>query len=292
LSGPRLLQTLAARDAIAQQASPFRRHFLVHTVEQEDKESLKRGKDGKEDEEDGDDDVFRDEEHEVTKDPRESDGDVNGDVDSEFLLTISLVRFRGSSERLVDLSSDEEEEDSVGRDDQQSRDEEGQESRQIVDDPALSLSSVRDGAVILSRSHTNAKAQRKSPRAKMIPFLEELGLSISSDDHLIEVEGDAERPAKVGNEEEVGEDSHRNTGSFVLRDRIFIGRNEGGETNNNTDTKITNELDRIRSNLGENEESDERHKGARDRNSEEDIGDDISKNVVNVCASRTISRHY
>jgi len=113
VGGPRLFQTLAARDAITQQSCPFRRHFLVHAVEQEDEEPLEGGSDGEEDEEDSDDDIFRDEEHKVTKDPRETNRDVNGDINSQLLLTISLVRFGGSGQSFVNFSTNEEEKDSV-----------------------------------------------------------------------------------------------------------------------------------------------------------------------------------
>jgi len=108
----------------------------------------------------------------------------------------------------VDLSSDEEEEDSIGGDDEESRDEESQETGQVVSDPALSTITVCDGSVLHSRADTNAESQRKSPTEEMVPLLEELRLSVSSHDHLVEVEGDAERPAEVSNEEEVHQDGH------------------------------------------------------------------------------------
>jgi len=114
LGGEGLLQRLAAWKALPEKTSPLGSNLLVHAVEQEDEESLKGSGDGEEDQEDGDDDIFRDEEHEVSKDPRQTDGDVDGDVDSEFLLSVALVGFGCSCEGLVDLSSNEEEEDSVG----------------------------------------------------------------------------------------------------------------------------------------------------------------------------------
>jgi hypothetical protein len=140
----------------------------------------------------------------------------------------------------VNLATNEEEEDSVRRDNEQTRDKESQESSQVVSDPALSTITVCDGTILNSRSDTNAKSQRKSPAENVIPFLKELRLSVSSHDHLIEVECNAESPAEIGNEEEVHKNGHRYARSFVLRDRIFIGCDESRETNNNTNAEITN----------------------------------------------------
>jgi len=150
LGGERLLQTLAARKAFSEQTCPFRRHFLVNAVEQEDEEPLKGSGDGEEDQEDGDDDIFRDKEHEVSEDPRESDRDVDRNVDSKLLLSVSLIGFGSTSQRFMDFSSDEEEEDSVRGNDEESRDEEGQETSQVVGDPALSSISVCDCSVLNS----------------------------------------------------------------------------------------------------------------------------------------------
>jgi len=169
---------------------------------------LKGSGDGEEDQEDGDDNVLRNEEHEVTKDPRESNGDVDGHVDSQLLLSVSLVRLGGARKCLVDLSSDEEEEDSVGGDDEESGDEEGQETSQVVQDPALSSVSVCDGTIFYCSTNTNTESQRESPTEEMVPLLEELRLSVSSHDHLVEIEGDAECPAEVCNEEEVHQNGH------------------------------------------------------------------------------------
>jgi len=108
----------------------------------------------------------------------------------------------------VDFSSDEEEKDSVGGDNEEPGNEESQETGQVVSDPALSTITVGNGSILDSRSDTNAESQRKSPAEEMVPLFEELRLSVSSHDHLIEVEGDAERPAKVGNEEEVDQNGH------------------------------------------------------------------------------------
>jgi len=174
LGGPRFLQRFAARNAISEKSRPFRGNLLVHAIEQEDKESLKRSGNGEEDQENGDDDVLRNEEHKVSEHPRESDGNVNGQIDSQFLLFVSLIGFGGSCEGFVNFSSDEEEEDSVGGDDEESRNEEGHETGKIVGNPALRRASSRNSSIILSRTHTNAESQRKSPREKMVPLLEEL----------------------------------------------------------------------------------------------------------------------
>jgi len=158
LRGPRLLERLAARQAIAEEAGPFRSDLLVQAIEDKDKHSLERSDDSEENKEDGDDDVLRHEEHQIAEDPREADRDEDREVDPELLLAIALVRLGGSRERLVDLADDEEEEDGVRADDEQAWDEERQEARQIVRDPALRAASIRDGSIFLRCTDTDAKA--------------------------------------------------------------------------------------------------------------------------------------
>jgi hypothetical protein len=69
VSGERLLQRFAAWKAFSEETSPFSCDLLVHAVEKEDEKALKRSGDGEEDEEDGDDDILRNQEHQITKDP-------------------------------------------------------------------------------------------------------------------------------------------------------------------------------------------------------------------------------
>jgi len=234
LGGPRLLEALAARNALAKQTSPLCRHLLVDAIKQENEESLEGGDNGEENKEDSDNYILRDQEHQVSKHPRQPDGDIDGDVDSELLLSIALVGFGSSGQGFVDLSTNKEEEDSVRGDDQQPGNEESQEAGKIVSDPALRLLSVSDGAILFGRDHTNAEAQRKAPRKDMVIFLQQLRLAITTHDHLIEVEGNAEGPAKVRNEEEMDENCNEYTCAFVRRNRILVSSNKGRETKNDT----------------------------------------------------------
>jgi len=98
----------------------------------------------------------------------------------------------------VDFTTDEEEEDTVGRDDDQTRDEEAEEAEEIADDPALGVARTRtDCAIRFGRTSDNDEDRWKSPREDVVPLLEQLRLAISSHDHLVEVEGDTERPTEV-----------------------------------------------------------------------------------------------
>jgi len=103
----------------------------------------------------------------------------------------------------VDLTSDEEEQDSIGADDEEARNEERQEASQVVSDPALRCICRNNRAIFLSRSHTNNEACGQSPAKDVIVLLEELRFAVAAHDHLVEVEGDAEGPAKVGYKEKV-----------------------------------------------------------------------------------------
>jgi len=198
LSGERILESLAERDAVTKEAGPFGSDFLVDAIEEEDEETLQGGEDGEKDLEDGDDVGVGHQEHEITEHPRETDGDVDGDVDSEFLLSIALIGFGGTGQGLVDFTTNEEEKDTVRRDDDETGDEEAKETEEIADDPALSLvGTSTDGTVGLGGSSDDDEDRWESPSEDVVPFLEQLGLAISAHDHLVEVEGNTECPTKV-----------------------------------------------------------------------------------------------
>jgi len=153
LSGEGFFDALAIRDAIAKETGPFGGNLFVDAVEEPDEETLQGGEDGEEDLEDGDDVGVGHQEHQVSENPRETDGDVDGNVDAEFLLSIALVGLGGAGEGLVDFSTDEEEEDTVRRDDDEAGDEEAEESEEVAGDPALGVVRTRtDGTIRFGRS--------------------------------------------------------------------------------------------------------------------------------------------
>jgi len=133
---------------MAEETSPFGSDLLVDAVEEEDEESLQRSEDGEEDLENGDDVCVGHQEHEVTEHPGETDRNIDGDIDAEFLLAIALVGFGGSGQGLVDFTTNEEEEDTVRGDDDETGDEEAQETEEIAGDPALGVRGTSsDGAI-------------------------------------------------------------------------------------------------------------------------------------------------
>jgi hypothetical protein len=157
-------QVLATGEANSKESSPFGGNLLVNTVEHEDEHSLQGSEDGEENQEDGDHNGLRDEEHKVSEHPGQTDGDINRDVDSEFLLSVSLIRLGSTGESLVDFTSNEEEENTIGRDDEKTRDEESHESGQIIRDPALGIPrSTTNRTILLSSSNSNNETKRKTP---------------------------------------------------------------------------------------------------------------------------------
>jgi len=118
--------------------------------------------------EDGDDVFLRHQEHQVTKHPRETNGDVDGNVHSEFLFPVSLIGFGGTSKGFVNLTTDEEEENSVRGNDEQSRNEEAKETEQIRLDPALT--SVTTDNVTVTESETSYKTEDgwETPREDVV----------------------------------------------------------------------------------------------------------------------------
>jgi len=136
----------------------------------------------------------------------------------------------------VDFTANEEEQNAVGADDQKPRDEERQEASQIVRDPALLGIRGDNWSIFLSRSHTNNEASRQSPAKYVIVFLEELGFTVTTHDHLVEIEGDTKGPTEVRNEEEVHENRNRYTPSLTCCHLRFRCANKGRETDDNTNT--------------------------------------------------------
>jgi len=198
LGGERVFESLAEGDAMAKQAGPFGGDLLVDAIEEENEKALQRGEDGEENLEDGDDVGVGDQEHEVSKNPGETDRNVDGNVDAEFLLSIALIGLGSSGQGLVDFTTNEEEEDTVRRDDDETGDEEAKETEEIAGDPALGIAGAStDGTIRFSGSRDDDEDGGKSPREDVIPLLQELGLAISSHDHLVEVEGNTECPTEV-----------------------------------------------------------------------------------------------
>jgi len=91
LGGQSLFESLTERQADAKQSSVFGQYLLVHAIEDEDKDSLHGREDGEEHQEDIRDDGERKKEHQVPKDPRETNGNEDGQVNSEFFLLVSLI---------------------------------------------------------------------------------------------------------------------------------------------------------------------------------------------------------
>jgi hypothetical protein len=56
-----------------------------------------------------------------------TDGDEDGDIDTDLLLLVLLIGLRGRRKGLVNFTYDEEEQDGVQRDDRETGDEEEQE---------------------------------------------------------------------------------------------------------------------------------------------------------------------
>ena len=72
-----------------------------------------------------------------------------------------------------------------------------------------------------------------------------LCLSVTSHNHLVEVEGDAERPQEVGDKVVVDKDSDSDAQSLII---VYIGlkcNQEGCKPDDNTYTEVHNELNRI-----------------------------------------------
>lgn len=192
-----------------------------------------------------------DKEHHVTKDPWKTDGDENGDVHTELLLAVTLVWFWSSSQGLVNFTTDEEEENSIGRNDDQAGQEKAKKSKKSWRNVAH-FSHISVGQ---RGSSSNTHKSREHPGEQMIPFLKELGLTITPNDHLIKVEGDTEGPAEISQEEVMDGNRSWNTRPCVIDPRLKWDQ-EGCEANNDAYAEVQNELDGVGTNIAEDQKSD------------------------------------
>lgn len=233
-----VLESLAPWNAFAEQSCPFTSDLLVHAVEEENESSLGWSGDREDNEEDRDDNFLWDKEHKITEDPGETDGDIDGDVDTELLLSVTLIRLGSSRKCFVDFTTNEEEKNSVGRDDDKSGDEESQEAKKIALNVAHVILLVvwNELSVLGSSTDSNTHSSSNSPASKMVPLLQQLSLSVSSHNHLVEIEGDTESPAEVCYEHEVQNDSYKYTSPVILCHIVTSRHDEGEETNTDTET--------------------------------------------------------
>jgi len=69
MGGEGFFQSLAGRDAITEEASPFPGNFFIEAIKDEDEGSLEWCDDCEQNQEDGDDHIIWNQEHEVSKHP-------------------------------------------------------------------------------------------------------------------------------------------------------------------------------------------------------------------------------
>jgi len=81
-------------------------------------------------------------------------------------------------------------------------------------------------AIALEASYKDQAEDRDTPRSKVIPFFEGFWFSVSSHDHLIEIEGDTEGPAEVCEEEAVHSKPCDEAQSRIREEGIFEGQDE------------------------------------------------------------------
>lgn len=246
------VEVSTAGEHSAKETGPLKGHLRVHAVEQEDQNALRGCHDVEDDEEEKSRSFAGDQNFDVTEDPRQTQRDENGDVDSELLLAIPLVRLRSSGEGFCDFSSDEEEKDGVDRNGDKTRDEDGS----VVDPWVCDVAHCAGVSIVLKRSHNHNDDSRESPAHKVIPLLQLLSLTISLHDHLIEVVGNSRGPCKVGQQEVVGEESDNDAKRFGVSHPALVGDIHTSVPNRNTYTKVANELDGVCSNLLEDKEGE------------------------------------
>ena len=98
----------------------------------------------------------------------------------------------------------------------------------------------------------------------MVILFELVGLAVAADDHLVKVEGDAEGPEEVGDEEVVHPQGDEHTRSAVHVDPRLEGDEEGAETNDDCHAQVHDELDGVGPDFGSQRERHDGEEGAQD----------------------------
>jgi len=150
---------------------------------------------------------------------------------------VTVINFLGvilwsSRKGFVNFSADEEEQNSVTRNDHKTRNEEANKS----DNSALDVTSSTKVSVFIKASSKNHKNSRDSPASNVVVLFQGTSFSVTSDNHLVEVEGDTESPQEVGQKVIVHKDGNNYAHPFVRVDYRFKRDEESREPNVNTDT--------------------------------------------------------
>lgn len=106
----------------------------------------------------------------------------------------------------MNFSSDEEEQNGVTRDNHETRNKEANKSN----DSALDVACSSKISVLVKTTSKNNENSRNGPASNMVVFFQRTSLSVTSDNHLVEVERDTEGPQKVGQEVIVDKDRYYN----------------------------------------------------------------------------------
>ena len=93
-------------------------------------------------------------------------------------------------------------------------------------------------AVIAKTTGERTEDDRNAPGADMIELFQFLCLTITTDDHLVEIERDTERPAEVGQEIIVHSQSDTHANTVVFVDPGVESHQESRETDVDANTKI------------------------------------------------------
>jgi len=136
----------------------------------------------------------------------------------------------------VNLSTNKEEENGVGRNDDKSRNKEAQEA----DQGAVNIASSSKISIAAKTSSKSAEDYGNTPAGNVIKLLQSLSLTITTHNHLVKVEGNAESPQEVGQEIIVDPNSNNDTRSLIVVNPGFKSNQESCETNYNADAQIHN----------------------------------------------------
>jgi len=174
----------------------------------------------------------------VTEDPADSDGHEDGQIDTEFLFSVSLIGFGGSSESFLDFSTDQKEKDHIHRNNKDSGHKEGSECDVRIHNIARSSigAASRKKTILFNSTNNDHNDCRSTPCAKMIPLFMTLGFTISFHDHSIKVESNAKGPAEVCQKKVMCKERHYDTQRELINDEGDVRDTEEGVSKHDTYT--------------------------------------------------------
>jgi hypothetical protein len=163
---------------------------------------------------------------------------------------------------LPNFSGDKDKQDRIGSDDQEAGNEKGNETSSLIWDEA-GVGAGNATVLIDARQRAHAENEdnqrRNAPRRNVIPLFVGARVAILRHNHSVKVEGNAKRPAKIGEKRIMRQQTDEKACANIHHNRRLRRNQKARKGNNQSKTQEHDQLDGIRANLQKTEEEGQTH---------------------------------